>query len=174
MYWGGSKGSYLSCFVVSELPGLLVSYHINLGNISVIIVLHISSVYFSVFWFSHCAWKLSRFSCVWLTQTVGTVTFQTPLSMGLSKQEYWCGLPCLQGIFPTEIEPLSPKSPALAGRFLTTSATWEAHSIPILCILNPLYLSHVSWIFCSGICFLFNLFIFRFAIWEFSVDTSSN
>ena len=102
VYCRGSKGSYLSCFVISGLPGCVVSCHINLGNFSVIIVLNISSIYFSIFWFSHCAWKLSRFSCVWLTATVGIVTSQTPLSIGFSRQEYWSGLPCLQGIFPTQ------------------------------------------------------------------------
>ena len=48
--------------------------------------------------------------------------------MKFSRQEYWSGLP-----FPTPgdlldsgIEPMSLASPALAGRFFTTSATWEA------------------------------------------------
>ena len=47
--------------------------------------------------------------------------------MGFSRQEYWCGLPCSPpGDLPDlEIEPLSPMSPALAGRFFTTSATWD-------------------------------------------------
>ena len=47
---------------------------------------------------------------------------------GFSRQEYWSGLP-----FPSPgdlanpgIEPKSLRSPALAGRFFTTSATWEA------------------------------------------------
>ena len=52
--------------------------------------------------------------------------------MGFSRQEYWSGLP-----FPTTgdlpdpgKEPAflaSPESPAFAGRFFTTSVTWEAH-----------------------------------------------
>ena len=48
--------------------------------------------------------------------------------MTLSRQEHWGGLP-----FPSpgdlsgpEIEPASLMSPALVGRFLTISATWEA------------------------------------------------
>ena len=55
-----------------------------------------------------------------------TVARQVPLSMGFSRQEYWSGLP-----FPSSwdlpdpgIEPVSPVSSALAGRFFTTSATW--------------------------------------------------
>ena len=59
-----------------------------------------------------------------------TIACQVPLSMGFSRQEYWSGLP-----FPTagdlpnpEVEPASLMSPALAGRFFTTGATWEALS----------------------------------------------
>ena len=50
------------------------------------------------------------------------------LSKGFSRQEYWCGLLCpLPGDLPdTGIEHVSPRSPALAGRNFTTSATWEA------------------------------------------------
>ena len=52
---------------------------------------------------------------------------QAPLSMGFSRQEYWSGLPCpTPGDLPDPgIEPESLTSPALAGRFFTTSATWE-------------------------------------------------
>ena len=53
--------------------------------------------------------------------------------MGFSRQEYWSRLP-----FPTPgdlpnpgVEPVSVVSPALAGRFFTTSATWEALYINI-------------------------------------------
>ena len=71
---------------------------------------------------------LSRFSCVWLFATLWTVVCQAPLSMGLSSQEYWSGLPCpLLGNFPNlGIQPMSLFSPALSGGFFTTSATWEA------------------------------------------------
>ena len=48
--------------------------------------------------------------------------------MGFSRQEYWSGWPCPPpGDLPNPgIEPMSLISPALAGRFFTTSATWEA------------------------------------------------
>ena len=48
--------------------------------------------------------------------------------MGYSRQEHWSGLPCrLPGDFPDPgIEPLSLMSPALAGGFFTTSATWRS------------------------------------------------
>ena len=52
---------------------------------------------------------LSHFSHVQLFATLWIVTWQTPLSMGFSRQEYWDGLP-----FPTpgnlpepQIEPIS-------------------------------------------------------------------
>ena len=56
-----------------------------------------------------------------------------PLSMGFSRQEYWSGLPFLSpGDLPDpEVEPTSPVSPALAGRFFTTNATWEAQKANI-------------------------------------------
>ena len=49
--------------------------------------------------------------------------------MGVSRQEYWSGLPYLPlGDLPDpEIEPVSLMSPALPGRFFITSATWEAN-----------------------------------------------
>ena len=49
--------------------------------------------------------------------------------MEISWQEYWSGLPFpLPGDLPDPgIEPQSLMSPALAGGFVTTNATWEAH-----------------------------------------------
>ena len=48
--------------------------------------------------------------------------------LGFSRQEYWCGLahPPPGDLPDPGIEPTSLMSPALAGRFLTTSTTWEA------------------------------------------------
>ena len=48
--------------------------------------------------------------------------------MGFSRQEHWSGLPGPSpGDLPDpEIEPASLTSPALAGSFFTTIATWEA------------------------------------------------
>ena len=72
-----------------------------------------------------------HFRHVGLFATLWTVAFQAPLSMEFSRQEYWSGLP-----FPSpedlpdpRIKPASLTSPALAGRFFTTSATWEAQVI---------------------------------------------
>ena len=62
----------------------------------------------------------SHFSHVRLFVTLWTVAHQTPLSIGLSRQEYWSGLPCPPpGDLPNPgIEPKSLKSLALVGRFL--------------------------------------------------------
>ena len=62
--------------------------------------------------------------------TLWTIACQTPLSMGFSRQEYWGGLPCPpSGVLPDlGIELVPAESPALAGGFFTTSATWEAHA----------------------------------------------
>ena len=63
--------------------------------------------------------------------TPWTVAHQAPLFVEFSRQEYCSGLP-----FPSpvdlpnpEIEPVSLVPPALAGRFFTTSATWEAQNV---------------------------------------------
>ena len=58
-----------------------------------------------------------------------TVARQALVSrLGFSRQEYWGGLPFPPpGDLPNPgIEPTSLASPALAGGFFTTSATWEA------------------------------------------------
>ena len=71
---------------------------------------------------------LSHFSCTWLFTTLWTVAHQAPLSMGFSRQEYWSRLPCPPpGDLLTQGLSTHVMSPALAGRFFTTSTTWEAH-----------------------------------------------
>ena len=67
---------------------------------------------------------LRSFKCVRLLATLWTVARQAPLSMGLSRQEYWSGLPFpSQGNLPDPgTEPESLLSPALAGGFFTFSA----------------------------------------------------
>ena len=66
-----------------------------------------------------CAQSLS---CVPLLATPWTVAHQASLSMGISRQEYWSGLPLPT---PTDlpnlgIKPASLASPALAGGFFVT------------------------------------------------------
>ena len=75
-----------------------------------------------------CMLWLGRFSRVWLFATLWTVACQAPLYMRFSREEYWSGLPCPPpGNLPDPgTEAASLMCPALAGRFFTTSATWEA------------------------------------------------
>ena len=77
--------------------------------------------------------KLSRgldqsLSCVQLFLTPWTVAHKAPLPMKFPRQEYWSRVPFpIPGNLPDPgIQPASPVSLALAGRFFTTSATWEA------------------------------------------------
>ena len=66
---------------------------------------------------------LSHFRLVRLFTTQWTIALHDPLSMRFSGQEYWSGLPCPHpGDLPNPgIELASLMSPALAGRFFTTS-----------------------------------------------------
>ena len=70
-------------------------------------------------------------SCVWHFATPWTIAGQAPLSMNFSRWEYWSGLPFPPpGDLPDPgIEPTSLVSPALTGRFFTTSATWQASAL---------------------------------------------
>ena len=79
---------------------------------------------------SHMLCVLSRFSHVWLFVTLWIVAHQAPLSMGLSRQEYWSGLPFPPpGDLPDPgIKPRSPKSPTLAGGFFTTEPPGKPQS----------------------------------------------
>ena len=70
---------------------------------------------------------LSFLSHVQLFATMYTVAHQAPLSIEFSRQERQSGLSCPPpGDLPhPRIQPVSLRSPALAGEFFTTSATWE-------------------------------------------------
>ena len=85
---------------------------------------------------------LSCFSWVQLFATPWIVTHQAPLSMGFPRQEYRSGLPCPppRDLPHPGIEPASLMSPALTGRFFTSSPTWE---VPLL-LLVILILAMVS------------------------------
>ena len=60
--------------------------------------------------------------------TLWTIAHKTPLSMGFSWQEYRSGLPCSPpgDLSYPGIEPVSPVSSVLAGRFFTANTTWKA------------------------------------------------
>ena len=75
------------------------------------------------------AWVLSRLSPVQFFATLWTVAHQALVSTGFFRQEYQSGLLCPpQGDLLTQGSNLCFLClPALAGRFFTTSAAWEAH-----------------------------------------------
>ena len=64
-------------------------------------------------------------------ETPWTLAHQTPLSRGISRQEYWCGLS-----FPSPGDlpdpGIEPQSPALEGGFFTTEPPGKPTSIFIL------------------------------------------
>ena len=69
--------------------------------------------------------KVKLLSRVQLFATPWTVAYQASLSMEISRQEYWSGMPILTaGNLPHPgIEPTFLASPALAGGFFTSSTT---------------------------------------------------
>ena len=86
---------------------------------------------------------LKSISHVWLFATSWTIAHQSPLSKRFSRQEYWNRLPHLSpGYLPDPgIKPKSLLSPALAGKFLTTSSTCgEGNGNPLQysCLENPM------------------------------------
>ena len=80
-------------------------------------------IYFKCVFSSVRACVLSRFSRVRLFETVWTVTYQAPPSMGLSRQEYWSEFPYppLGDLPDPGIQPASPVSPALQAESLLLS-----------------------------------------------------
>ena len=85
-------------------------------------------------------------SCVRFFATPWNVAHQAPLSMGFSRQEHWRGLP-----FPPPgdlsdpgTELVSFTSPALAGRFLTISATWEAPVLVFIIMFVFIFLAELA------------------------------
>ena len=66
-------------------------------------------------------------SCPTLCDPMDCIARQAPLSMGFSGQEYCSGLPCPppRDLPDPGAEHTSAPPPALAGRFLAASATWQ-------------------------------------------------
>ena len=85
-----------------------------------------------VLWLNH----IRLFAAPW------TVACQAPLSMKLSRQEYWSALPFLttRSLPNPGIEAASLVSPTLAGRFFTTSTTWLLHNTG-----SPIWNSVMAW-----------------------------
>ena len=70
---------------------------------------------------------LNCFNPVWLLVTPWTIACQSPLSLEFSRQKCWNGLPfpSIGDLSNPWTKPLSLRSPTLAFRFFTTSATWD-------------------------------------------------
>ena len=69
--------------------------------------------------------KVKLLSCVWLFATPWTAAYQAPPSMGLSRQEYWSGVPS-----PSPFHWLLPfnshNNPLKARMMLSISQVWKA------------------------------------------------
>ena len=76
----------------------------------------------------------------YLFMTTWTIAHQAPLSVGFPRQEYWSGLPFPPpGDLPNPgIEPESPVSPALAGRFFTLCHVGSHGALKYI-YLNPVH-----------------------------------
>ena len=77
---------------------------------------------------SHMVWLISR---VWLFMTPWTAACQTPLSLGLSRQEYWSGL-----LFPSPgdlLEPgIEPRCPTLQAASLSSEPTQLVKNLSVI------------------------------------------
>ena len=82
----------------------------------------------------HITCVLSHFSCVQLFVTLWTVACQSPLSMGLSKQEYWSGLPC-----PPAGDLPDPGIEPHISLFLLCVLHWQVGSLPVAPPGKPTY-----------------------------------
>ena len=98
--------------------------------------------FFKAVFFKFITYICANSICVWLFVTLWSVSLPASSVYEISRQEYWSGLPCPPpGALPDPgIEPASLKTLALAGRFFTTNATWEAQ-IYLLLLLS--HFSHV-------------------------------
>ena len=89
--------------------------------------------------------KVKSLSCVRLFATPWTVTYQAPLSMGFSRQEYWSGLP-----FPSPGDlpdpRIEPKSPALQADSLPSEPPGKSSNSGVgsLSLLQGVFLTQES------------------------------
>ena len=120
------------------LVNLIFSYHL----------LFFLKIFYTFWFIFNTALKIRFTVCMCVCQVASVVSNSlrshgSP-SMGFSRQEYWSGLPCPS---PGESSRPRDQTPALVGRFFTTSASWEAHSIfksPITDLKKRKAMSHSS------------------------------
>ena len=90
------------------------------------------------------SYMLGCFSCVWLFATLWTVALLALLSMGLSRQEYWSGLPSSRRASLDLLEEIKPGclvSPPLAGGLFTTSPMSDIWFVNIFsCCIDCLFI----------------------------------
>ena len=80
------------------------------------------------------AWVLRCFSHVWLFVTLWTISHRPPMSMALSQQEYWSGLPFLP---PGDLSDSESQKDSLQ------LLHWQRNSLP-LNHLGRLYISNYN------------------------------
>ena len=100
------------------------------------------------------ACMLSHFSCVQLSVTLWTVALQAPLSIGLSRQEYWSGLPCP----PAGDLPNPGTEPCLLHLFY-----WQAGSLPLAPPAKPVLILASVQFYCGQ-----RIYLYYFSPYEFS------
>jgi len=82
---------------------------------------------------------------VWFFCDPCMVACQAPLSMALTRQEHWSGFlsPSSGDLLNPGIEPMSPASLALAGRFLITEPPGKPANTKYLCLMQKFQFSSV-------------------------------
>ena len=99
----------------------------------------------TIFMYFYTFMRSDAQSC--LTLTPWAVGCQASLSIEFSRQEYWSGVPFPPpGDLPNPgIKPACLASPALAGGFFTTRATWEAsYPLSSLTIIFNWAITHIK------------------------------
>ena len=100
----------------------LLDHFLTIWNTCFRIFFYLTTILLRYNWHANCIHirVLSHFSHVQLCATLWTVTYQAPLSMGFSRQEYWSGLPCPPSgdLHDSEIKPTSLTSTFIGRRVL--------------------------------------------------------
>ena len=77
--------------------------------------------------------KVKWLSCVWLFETPGTAVYQTPLSMGFSRQEYWSGVPLLSPLLELDNSKGEQNSQDNEGKKSVFSLYFIRGDLPVWC-----------------------------------------
>ena len=88
--------------------------------------------------------KVKSFNRVRLFATPWTVAHQAPPSLGVSRQEYWSGLP-FPSLGDLPDPGIDPRSPALQAVTLTSEPPWKPMGTQIITIYRELSINEKSW-----------------------------